>query len=60
MDKETKSDIKELVFIAEYVEKYLTVSSTKLIMPDHESSRFYELYIERMKEIKKSTGFVSS
>ncbi|WP_196368265.1 hypothetical protein [Pseudomonas amygdali] len=56
MDKETESDIKELFFIAEYVEKYLTVSSTKLITPDYESSKFYELYIERMKEIKNKYG----
>ncbi|KPX50394.1 hypothetical protein ALO68_200022 [Pseudomonas syringae pv. helianthi] len=56
MGKKTKSDIKELVFIAEYVEKYLAVSSTKLIAPDYESSKFYELYIERMKEIKKKYG----
>ncbi|EFW82834.1 hypothetical protein ALP26_03821 [Pseudomonas savastanoi pv. glycinea] len=56
MDKETKADIKELVFIAEYIEKYLAVSSTKLIAPDYESSKFYKLYIERMKEIKNKYG----
>ncbi|WP_205420412.1 hypothetical protein [Pseudomonas coronafaciens] len=56
MDKQTKADIKELIYIAEYIEKYLIFCSNELISADCESSKYYNDYILRMQELKDKYG----
>ncbi|RMV69699.1 hypothetical protein ALP05_200208 [Pseudomonas caricapapayae] len=56
MDKQTKADIKELIYIAEYIERYLIFCSNELISADCESSKYYNDYILRMQELKDKYG----